>query len=247
MRTIPLFLAATFCLAALPVACAESLTSPGFLRCTTPVPRDGKAHERFLLLNQRAREAGKKARIVFVGDSITEGWEANGREAWRKHYMPRHALNLGIGSDHTQHVLWRLDNGNIDGLAPVVAVVLIGVNNVPHEENAPGDILNGIVSVAEKLHAKLPDTKVLLLGIFPFREGFNPQRGKALQINQALEKWCRSKSEWICYMDLGHLFINSDGKISREMMRDFLHPSPLAYAMWAETMEPRLRELLGEK
>lgn len=228
---------------------ATNKVSTGFARCTSPAPREGKAHDRFVLLNERTKAVGKTARVIFVGDSITEGWEINGREAWKKFYEPRHALNLGIGSDHTQHVLWRLENGNIDGLNPAVAVLLIGVNNVPDEGNSPADILAGITAVVQKLRSSLPETHILLLGIFPFRESFNPQRGKALQINQALERMCMDQTpdpHWLHYMDIGAMFINKDGRIPRTMMRDFLHPSPAAYEMWAEAMEPKLAELLGE-
>ncbi len=224
---------------------AQTNSAPEENRCVKPIPRDGKAHDRFLLLNQRVKEAGASAELIFVGDSITEGWEGNGKEVWAKYYAPRHAVNLGIGSDHTQHVLWRLENGNVDGLKPKVAVVLIGVNNVPDTNNSPRMILEGVTAVVKTLREKLPDTKVLLLGIFPFREDFNVQRAKALEVNQALNKLDDGKA--VFYMDIGYLFIQPDGKISKDIMRDFLHPTAKGYKIWAEAMEPKLAELLGEK
>ncbi len=214
-------------------------------QCVKPIPREGPAYERFLELNKRVKASQGQAEVIFVGDSITQGWEGNGKEVWAKYYAPRHALNLGIGSDHTQHVLWRLDQGNLEGLKPKVAVVLIGVNNIPDEKNSPRDVLEGVTAVVQKLREKLPETKVLLLGIFPFREDFCAQRGKALQINQALHKLDDGK--WVRFLDIGHLFIQPDGKIPREMMRDFLHPSAKAYRLWAEAMEPELAAMLGEK
>ena len=217
----------------------------GLARCTNPVPRDGKAHERFLELNQRVKAAGQTAEVVFIGDSITQGWEMNGKTVWEKYYARRHALNLGIGSDHTQHLLWRLQNGNLDGLQPKAVVLLIGVNNVPEEGNSPGDILAGIKAVVVEIRSRLPDTKILVLGIFPFRENFDPQRGKALQINQALHKIDDGKS--VHFLDIGHLFVEADGRIPAEIMRDSVHPTPKGYQMWAEAMEPKLTELLGEK
>src|SRR5690349_4821030 len=85
--------------------------------CTIPLPRtDQVATNRFLELNRRVKESGGKAEVIFVGDSITQGWEGNGKEIWARYFAPRHAINLGIGSDGTQHVLWRLDHGNLDGL-----------------------------------------------------------------------------------------------------------------------------------
>ena len=213
-------------------------------QCIKPVPREGAAFQRHLEINKRVKENQGQAEVIFVGDSITQGWGGNGKAVWAKYYAPRHALNLGIGSDHTQHVLWRLDHGNLDGLKPKVAVVLIGVNNIPDEKNTPRQVLEGVTAVVMKLREKLPQTKVLLLAIFPFREDFCAQRGKALQVNQALRKL--DDGQWIRFLDIGHLFLQSDGKIPKDMMRDFLHPSAKGYQVWAEAMEPQLAAMLGE-
>ena len=180
-----------------------------------------------------------------MGDSITEGWEGNGKKVWAKYYAPRQALNLGIGSDHTQHVLWRLEHGNLDGLKPKAAVVLIGVNNIPADTNSPRQVLEGVTAVVNKLREKLPDTKILLLGIFPFREDFCAQRGKALQVNQALRKL--DDGQRVRFLDIGSQFIQPDGTISKDMMRDYLHLSPAGYRLWAEAIEPELAAMLGEK
>jgi beta-glucosidase len=224
---------------------ALSQTAGQINRCVVPLQREGAAYERFLVLNDRVRTNHGLAEVIFVGDSITEGWEGNGKAVWQKYYAPRHALNLGIGSDHTQHVLWRLDHGNLEGLHPKAAVVLIGVNNIPDDTNTPRMVLEGVTAVVHKLREKLPETKILLLAIFPFRQDFNLQRAKALQVNQALHKLDDGK--WIYFLDIGHLFIQPDGKISRSIMRDFLHPTPEGYRIWAEAMEPTLARLLDEK
>ena len=226
---------------------AQSQTNPvpEINRCIVPTPRTDASTNRLLDLNQRVKDSHGKARVIFVGDSITQGWEANGKEVWAKYYSKRNALNLGIGSDHTQHVLWRLEHGNLDGLNPKVAVVLIGVNNCPEETNTPRLVLAGVTAVVHKLREKLPQTKVLLLGIFPFREDFDSQRAKALQINQALHKLDDGK--WVSFLDFGHIFIEPNGKIAKSMMRDFVHLSPNGYRLWAEAMEPTLAKLLGEK
>jgi beta-glucosidase len=237
------FVAALVLLAA--TVSAQTNPAPELNQCIKPVPREGQGYERFLELNKRVKENRGQAEIIFVGDSITQGWEGNGKEVWAKYYAPRHALNLGIGSDHTQHVLWRLDHGNLDGLKPKVAVVLIGVNNIPDDHNSPRQVLEGVTSVVRKLREKLPETKVLLLGIFPFREDFCAQRAKALQVNQALHKL--DDGQWVRFLDIGHLFIQPDGRISKDMMHDFLHLSPTGYRLWAEAMEPDLAALLGEK
>jgi lysophospholipase L1-like esterase len=227
------------------LAFGQTNATPDLQRCVTPVPREGKAYERFVELNQRVKDSAGKAEVIFVGDSITQGWEGNGKQVWDKYYAPRDAINLGIGSDHTQHVLWRLDHGNVDGLKPKAVVLLIGVNNIPVTNNTPGMVLEGVTAVVKKLRGKLPDTKILLLGIFPFRENFCEERGKALQINQALRKLDDGQS--VRFLDIGYLFIQPDGKIPKDMMRDFVHPSAAAYRLWAEAMEPELASMLGDK
>jgi beta-glucosidase len=214
-------------------------------QCIKPILREGAAYERYLMLNERVKESQGQAEVIFVGDSITQGWEGNGKEVWAKYYAPRHALNLGIESDHTQHVLWRFEHGNLDGLKPKVAVVLIGVNNIPDDNNTPRQVLEGVTAVVQKLREKLPETKVLLLGIFPFREDFCAQRAKALQVNEALRKL--DDGQWIRVLDFGYLFLQPNGKISKDIMRDFLHPSAAGYRIWAEAMEPDLAVMLGEK
>jgi beta-glucosidase len=224
---------------------AQTNPAPELHQCIKPIPREDKGYERFLELNKRVKESQGQADVIFVGDSITQGWEGNGKEVWAKYYASRHALNLGIGSDHTQHVLWRLDHGNLDGLKPKVAVVLIGVNNIPDDQNTPRQVLEGVTAVVGKLRERLPATKVLLLGIFPFREDFCAQRAKALQVNQALHKL--DDGNWIRFLDFGYLLIQPDGRISKDIMRDFLHLTPAGYRIWAEAMEPTLAAMLGEK
>ena len=104
--------------------------------------------------------------LIFIGDSITHGWEEAGKDVWQKFYGKRNAVNLGIGGDQTQHVLWRLDHGNIDGISPKLAVIMIGTNNAGSGQQ-PEQIAEGIKAIVEQLRAKLPETKILLLAIFP--------------------------------------------------------------------------------
>lgn len=196
------------------------------------------------LLNKRAAEAGGKAQVVFIGDSITQGWEGDGKEVWAKFYAPRNAVNLGIGGDRTQHVLWRLDNGNLAGLKPKAAVVMIGTNNSNSEDNTPGQIVDGVRAIVEKLRTKLPDTKILLLAIFPRSENYSVSRGKLAQINQALRRVADDKN--VFWIDFGHLFLNDDGTMPRELMPDYLHLSPKGYAIWAESIEDKLSAILGD-
>ena len=211
-------------------------------QCLKPIPREGQAYERHLLLNQRVKDSRGQAEVIFVGDSITQGWEGNGKEVWAKYYAPRHALNLGIGSDHTQHVLWRLDHGNLDGLKPKVAVVLIGVNNIPDDQNTPRQVLEGVTAVVQKLREKLPETKVLLLGIFPRANPGDPIRKTVLDVNPIIAKLHDGKN--VFYLDIGAKFLDADGRLPDDIMPDKLHPSEKGYEIWAEAVKGPLAELL---
>jgi beta-glucosidase len=210
------------------------------------VPRtDGGWQDRQKLLNQRAAEAGGKAQVIFIGDSITQGWEGEGKEVWGKYYAHRNAVNLGIGGDRTQHVLWRLSNGNLDGLKPKAAVLMIGTNNSNGEDNTPGQIAQGVTVILKKLREKLPGTKVLLLAIFPRSENFSVQRGKLAMINQVLQK--NADEQNIFWVDFGHKFLRADGTMPRELMPDYLHLSKRGYEIWAESIEEKLSTILGDK
>src|SRR5580765_6618893 len=102
--------------------------------------------------------------VLFLGDSITDGWRSKGKNVWTKSYGPRHAANFGIGGDRTQHVLWRIENGELDGIKPKVVVLMIGTNN--SNSDSGDQIAEGVEKIIQVLQAKLPGTKVLLLAIF---------------------------------------------------------------------------------
>ena len=212
---------------------------------TEPVPRtDEWWQKRQAGFNTNVATAGDKASILFIGDSITQGWEGEGKEVWSRYYSPRQAINLGIGGDRTQHVLWRLDNGNLTGLKPKAAVVMIGTNNSNGEDNTVAEIAEGVSAIVRKLRTALPETRVILLGIFPRGEKPNPQRGKLAQINQILQKL--DDGRHVFFLDIGHRFLTTDGTLPKELMPDFLHLSPLGYQVWAEAIEPRLAFLVGD-
>ena len=206
-----------------------------------PVPRGDQwwkdRHESF---NQKVAELGEKAQVIFIGDSITQGWEGAGREAWQENFTKYNAINLGIGGDRTQHVLWRLDNGNLKGLKPKAAVVMIGTNNSNGEDNSVEQIADGVAAIVEKLRNKLPGTKILLIPIFPRGENPNPQRGKILQVNQIIQKL--ADGENVLWVDFGHKFVTEEGRIPGDLMPDYLHLSPEAYEIWADSIEEPLKE-----
>ncbi|HVU99766.1 MAG TPA: GDSL-type esterase/lipase family protein [Verrucomicrobiae bacterium] len=213
-----------------------------------PVSREGRALQRQNLVLQRARENPGPCDVVFIGDSITQGWEGNppngGARVWEKYYGKRKCLNFGVGGDRTQHVLWRFEHGQLDGLKPKAAVLMIGTNNSNKDDNSEADILEGVTAIVKQIRSRLPETKLLLFGIFPRGRTFSTQRGKILQVNEALEKLADNKT--IFYMDIGSQLIEMDGSISKEMMRDALHPGEKGYEIWAAAMEPKLKELLRD-
>jgi hypothetical protein len=94
-----------------------------------PVPRTDRSTNRQSLVLQRAKEAPGDYDIEFIGDSITEGWESSGKNVWQEFYGHRKVINFGVGGDRTQHVLWRFEQGQLDGIKARVAVVMIGTNN----------------------------------------------------------------------------------------------------------------------
>ncbi len=207
----------------------------------TPVPREGKWTERHDAINARAKAGDVD--LLFLGDSITQGWNENA--VWKKYYGHRKAMNAGIGGDRTQHVLWRLDHGNVDGLHPKLAVLMIGTNNSNREDNTAEEIADGIKAIVAKLKAKLPETKILVLGIFPRGEKPNPQREKNAKASELASKVADGKS--VFYEDIGQKFLTEDGTLTKEIMPDFLHLTLVGYEIWAKSIEAKVAEVLGDK
>jgi len=205
----------------------------------TPANRDKPRHRAF---NERVKQGNVD--LIFIGDSITHWWERRGREVWQQYYGHRNAVNLGISGDRTQHVLWRLDNGNIDGISPKVAVVMIGTNTQP-PRNTGEETADGIIAICKKLRMKLPKTKILLLGIFPREPKPCPMREELAKANKIASRIADGKM--IHYLDIGDKFVEPDGSISKETMHDYLHLSTKGYKIWAEAIEPKLAKLMGEK
>jgi len=208
----------------------------------SPVARDADWwRERFEAL--RAHAARKQAELVFIGDSITQGWETTGRTVWPRFYGHRRALNLGIDGDRTEHVLWRLTHGHLDGLRPKVVVLLIGTNN--SYTCSARQIADGIAAIVRTLRARLPATKVLLLGIFPKGRWPSGQREKLARASLLASRVADGKQ--VYYLDIGDRFFGVEGTLSPKVMYDYLHLTAQGYTIWARAMEPLLRRLLGEK
>lgn len=239
-RSLLLGLAAALLLPAW--AAAQAVAPPAQPGTVVPAPRGGNWMRRHEQINARAVPG--EVELLFLGDSITEGWEGAGKAAWQKFYGPRKAMNAGIGGDRTQHVLWRLDNGNVAGISPKVAVVMIGTNNAA--ANDPADTAAGIEAIVARLRDKLPETKVLLLAVFP--RGATPDdplRRKNAAVNETIAKL--TDGEHVFFLDIGPKFLTADGTLEKAIMPDLLHLSPRGYEIWAESIEPTLAELLNAK
>jgi lysophospholipase L1-like esterase len=194
---------------------------------------------------RKLKEAGKNPQVVFIGDSITEGWEKSGLPVWKQYYERYDALDLGFGGDHTENVLWRLQHGEVDGIAPKVAVLMIGTNNAGFREEAPERTAAGVKAVLDELHRRLPHTKVLLLAIFPRDE---QPSGLLRRINARTSSLIArfADGKRVYFADLNAAFLDANGTLSRDVMPDLLHPGEKGYGIWARSMEPTLTKLLSE-
>jgi dienelactone hydrolase/lysophospholipase L1-like esterase len=198
-----------------------------------------------------AARARLSPEVVLIGDSITHLWGGEPREpkgnrgaaVWDALFAGHPALNLGFGWDRTQNVLWRLDHGELLGLRPKTIVIHIGTNNLAGtanaRENTPAEIAEGIQAVVERAKAQCPAARIILMAVFPRGETpDNPARAKVAAINALLP--AVAKTSGVTLLDIGGKFLDASGKISPEIMPDFLHPAAKGYAIWAEALKPLL-------
>lgn len=209
-----------------------------------PVPR-GDAPDSWWMKRHQAmndRVADGNVDLIFIGDSITQAWETAGKEVWKQHYGDRNAVNLGISGDRTQHVLWRLENGNIKGISPKLAVIMIGTNNSGRDQ--PKQTAQGVTRIVQKLRQELPETKVLLLAVFP--RGARPDDAKRKdndEVNEIISKL--HDSEMVHYLDIADAFLDDEGRLSKEVMPDLLHLNAASYQKWADAIEPSVKQLMA--
>ena len=207
-----------------------------------PEPRWGggwmKRHQSF---NAQVKQGNVD--LLMIGDSITHGWEKAGRKIWEKYYGDRNAVNLAISGDRTQHVLWRLENGNIEGISPKLAVLMIGTNN--HMSSSPEKTAEDIEAIIEKLRTKMPKMKVLVLAIFP--RGAN-DTDRARQVNMKVNELIAKQADgrMVHFLNINDAFLTNGRTLSDEVMPDRTHPSEKGYAIWAKAMEPMVARLMGE-
>ena len=242
----------TLLLASLCVA-ATSFAETAKNLAIDPKPREGgwmKRHESFNEISKKG-----EAQLVFLGDSITQGWEKNGKEVWDKTWAPLKAANFGIGGDRTEHVIWRLQNGNFDGIKPKLVVLMIGTNNTGHQGRPAAEhggsvyassaeqTAEGVKMILDILGKKLPETKVLLLGIFPRgATKDDAMRKQNVATNNLISGFADGKR--VFYMDIGNTFLQPDGVLSKNIMPDLLHLNAQGYQMWADAIEGKVKELM---
>ena len=183
--------------------------------------------------------------LVMIGDSITQGWGNEGRRVWDTYYGHRRAVNLGFNGDRTEHVLWRLDHGEIDGMSPKLAVLMIGTNNTGAHHDPPEETAAGVHAILTTLRTRLPATKILLLGLFPrTASADDPIRRINGTVNDHLRAY--ADNQHIFFMDLSRHFLDVRGRLSQDLMPDFVHPNEHGYQVWADGMEDMIKRLLGE-
>ncbi len=203
-------------------------------------PKEGgwlKRHEGFVAEAKAKPDCG----LLFLGDSITDGWRGKPKAIFEAAFGAYKPLNFGISGDRTQHVLWRIRNGEIEGLKPKAAVIMIGTNNIGQKDpETAASAIAGVQAIVAQLKKSTPDTKILLLGVFPRAEKpDNAHRATIREINQAL-----AKIEGVRFLDIGPKFLQPDGTLPKDLMPDFLHLSEKGYQIWADAIKDPVAELM---
>lgn len=202
-------------------------------------------HEQVLAIKDRI-----DPEIVLIGDSITHMWggepEANvvnGAEAWASVFAGYRVLNLGFGWDRTQNVLWRLENGELDGLHPHTVVINIGTNNTNVSSNAPvntpAEIQEGLRAICDDVRRRTPGASLVVMAVFPREESpDHPRRKEIAEINRLRAEFAEERG--YAYLDIASLLLAPDGTLTRDMAADFCHPTNKGYRIWADALRPML-------
>ena len=210
------------------------------------------------------QESRSSARLLFVGDSIFQQFEDSeplgkfsNADVWQHYYCDRNALELGFYGDTTSNILWRIQNGEMDGVSPSVVVLLVGVNNLAIKDwswSAASDV-QGIDEVVSKLHSHLPGAHIILLGILPFRGhesgwirhiDYLWKARTVKRINGDLaEQFGRGTTSYVTYVDLTGIFMK-DGQTNTSLLVDRVHPTPEGHALMAAALEPYISRILGD-
>jgi lysophospholipase L1-like esterase len=223
----------------------QSLACHAIADARTPessiTPVEKSRHNDFMA---QIKAANGNIDFVLVGDSITDGWPRAGTDTYTR-FAPWKPLNLGVSGETTEQVLWRLQNGELDGIHPKVVMLMIGTNNLGHYgDEKPEWVAAGVKKILETIREKQPQAKILLLAIFP--RSASPQdslRQRVNQTNLLLPALADGKN--IFYLDIGEKFLDAQGGLPKEVMPDFLHPNAAGYRIWLEAVGPKLEELMS--
>ncbi|MDH4197709.1 MAG: GDSL-type esterase/lipase family protein [Candidatus Aminicenantes bacterium] len=238
----------TFVEAGGPARQAAQPQEPGF-RSTTPADRLAEAwwaerHEAKL-----QEKASRRVDLIFFGDSITHGWDGSFRpgpeRVWSAYYGDRHALNLGFSGDRTEHVLWRLEHGEVDGLTPRAVVLMVGTNNIGHGGQTVEEAEAGVRAVCRSIRRKMPRARLILLAVFPRQDKGWEVAAMVEDLNRRIAPLGREPGT--TFLDINRALLEPDGALSREVMYDLLHPGPVGYVRWAEALEPTIRRVFGPR
>jgi len=215
-----------------------------------PVDRAGdwwqKRHARKLAEIEKRKN---EIRLVFLGSSITHSLEKeDNRKIWNRYFGKYDYLNLGVSGDRTENVLWRIRHGEIDGLHPDLLVLMIGTNNTdgvhfPKADSGP-EVAEGIARICYEVEKKLPETKILILAIFPYgKDPANKRRAANAEASRLASQLADGKH--IFFADLNDHFLYPDGTIDPSIMPDYLHPSVPGNWIWGKALYPVVEDLMS--
>jgi lysophospholipase L1-like esterase len=210
-----------------------------------PEPRE--AQEAVATFN-RINEAVKNQpyRVLFLGDSITERWELprwGAKAVWDANMAPRGVLNAGVSGDRTEHLRWRLDHGNLDGPTPRGVVLLIGTNDLGHGR-PPTVAAEGIRATLVQLRQKLPNTRILLLGLWPRGAGPGDRlRRETIEVNRLIAT-CGDNGT-VVYADIGGALLEPNGTLRQNVSPDLLHFTGAGYQRIVPQLDPLIDRLVG--
>lgn len=215
------------------------------IEATIPVSREVVWWKKRHLEKVKAASAGT-AEMIMVGDSLVHNFETSGRQIWNLYFGRYQPLNLGFNADLTEHVIWRLQNGELAGLSPRLAVIMIGTNNGGLRRDPPEFTTAGIAAIISEIRNRLPETRILLLGIFP-RGPFpnHPLRILNAQVNKLLPELAEADPA-VRFLDISPVFLDANGFLHREIMHDFLHPTVKGYQLWAEAISPTVLQMMEQ-
>lgn len=198
------------------------------------------------LLNKHDEVAalkGKTVGLVMIGDSITDFWESFHRDAWKKFNSKRLSLNLGYAADLTQHTIWRLENGELDGYKAKVVTIMIGTNNNTSDKTKPEDVAEGVKRIVAIVREKQPKAKIILHAIFPRGNSAASDHARARarndKTNELLKEFAEKDGK-IVWLDLTKELTDETGWVPKDIMEDQLHPTAKGYQIWERALKPLL-------